>query len=198
MAGYSSFSFKAVKKQFGLKSVKGVLFDNLEPIEPSDWLRDSLKKTSKMAIVSEKSRSEWIVSPIMVEIKSLNEDKMNVLSGENMDVDKEQSLRGECDFIFVKDPDTFSVESLIFCLVEAERNDLTTGIGQCAAQMVGARMLNEQDGINFPVIYGCVTTGLEWQFLKLDSQLFTIENSVRYINELPQLLGIFQRIIDEF
>ena len=198
MAGYSSFSFKAVKKQFGLKSVKGVLFDNLEPIEPSDWLRDSLKKTSKMAIVSEKSRSEWIVSPIMVEIKSLNEDKMNVLSGENMDVDKEQSLRGECDFIFVKDPDTFSVESLIFCLVEAERNDLTMGIGQCAAQMVGARMLNEQDGINFPVIYGCVTTGLEWQFLKLDSQLFTIENSVRYINELPQLLGIFQRIIDEF
>ena len=198
MAGYSSFSFKAVKKQFGLKSVKGVLFDNLEPIEPSDWLRDSLKKTSKMAIVSEKSRSEWIVSPIMVEIKSLNEDKMNVLSGENMDVDKEMSLTGECGFVFVKDPYTFYVESLFFCLVQAKRNDLTTGIGQCAAQMVGARMLNEQDGINFPVIYGCVTTGLEWQFLKLNSQLFTIENSVKYINELPQLLGIFQRIIDEF
>ena len=198
MAGYSSFSFKAVKKQFGLKSVKGVLFDNLKPIEPSDWLRDSLKKTSKMAIVSEKSRSEWIVSPIMVEIKSLNEDKMNVLSGENMDVDKEMSLTGECGFVFVKDLYTFYVESLFFCLVQAKKHDIMDSFGQCIAQMVGARMLNEQDGINFPVIYGCVTTGLEWQFLKLNSQLFTIENSVKYINELPQLLGIFQRIIDEF
>ena len=151
-----------------------------------------------MAIVSEKSRSEWIVAPIMVEMKSRNLDKMNVLSGENMDVAKEQSLTGECDFIFVKDPDALTVESLIFCLVEAEKNDLMGGIGQCAAQMVGARMLNEQDGVNFPIIYGCATTGLDWQFLKLENQLITIERNVRYINELPYLLGMFQRIIDAF
>ena len=198
MAGYSSFSFKAVKKQFDLKSAKGILFDDLQPLQPSDGLLDFLGKTSKMAIVSEKSRSEWIVAPIMVEMKSRNLDKMNVLSGENMDVAKEQSLTGECDFIFVKDPDALTVESLIFCLVEAEKNDLMSGIGQCAAQMVGARMLNEQDGVNFPVIYGCATTGLDWQFLKLENQLITIERNVKYINELPYLLGMFQRIIDAF
>ena len=198
MAGYSSFSFKAVKKQFGLKSVKGVLFDNLEPMEPSAGLLDFLNKTSKMAIVSEKSRSEWIVAPIMVEMKYRNADKMNILSGENMDVAKDQSLTGECDFVFVKDPDAVTVESLIFCLVEAEKNDLMGGMGQCTAQMVGARMLNEQDGVSFPVIYGCATTGLDWQFLKLENQIITIERNVKYINELPYLLGTFQRIIDEF
>ena len=198
MAGYSSFSFKAVKKQFCLKSVKGILFDNLEPIEPSAGLLDFLNKTSKMAIVSEKSRSEWIVAPIMVEVKYRNADKMNILSGENMDVAKDQSLTGECDFIFVKDPDAVTVESLIFCLVEAEKNDLMGGMGQCTAQMVGARMLNEQDGVSFPVIYGCATTGLDWQFLKLENQIITIERNVKYINELPYLLGTFQRIIDEF
>ena len=198
MAGYSSFSFKAVKKQFGLKSVKAVIFDNLQPSEPSDWLLDAVNRASKMAIVSEKSRSEWIVSPIMMEVKYRNMDKMNILSGENMDVAKDQSLTGECDFIFVKDPNALVVESLIFCLVEAERNDLMGGIGQCIAQMVGARMLNEQDDIHFPMVYGCVTTGLEWQFLKLENQLITIENNVRYIVELPYLLGTFQRIIDEF
>ena len=32
MAGYSSFSFVTVKKQFGLKSVKGIIFDNLQPL----------------------------------------------------------------------------------------------------------------------------------------------------------------------
>ena len=198
MAEYSSFSFPAVKKQFGLKSVRGVIFDNLEPIEPSSWLIDTLKMASQMAIVSEKSRSEWLVSPIMMAIKNANKDKMNVLSGENMNVAKDQSLTGECDFIFVKDPDTFNVESLIFCLVEAEKNDLVSGIGQCTAQMIGARMINEQDGVNFPVIYGCVTTGTDWQFLKLENQLVTIERNLKYIVELPYLLATFQRIIDEF
>ncbi len=198
MAGYSSFSFKAVKKQFGLKSVRGIIFDNLTPIEPSTWLLDALERSSRMAVVSEKSRSEWIVSPIMMEIKYRNVDKMNILSGENMDASKEQSLTGECDFIFVKDPDTFNVESLIFCLVEAEKNDLISGIGQCTAQMLGARMLNEQDDVDFPIIYGCVTTGTDWQFLKLENQLVTIERSLKYINELPYLLGTFQRIVDAF
>ncbi len=198
MAGYSSFSFKMVKKQFGLKSVKGIIFDDLTPIEPSNWLLDALEMSSKMAIVSEKSRSEWIVSPIMMDIKRRNIDKMNILSGENMDASKEQSLTGECDFIFVKDPDTFNVESLIFCLVEAERHDLIGGMGQCTAQMVGARMLNEQDNVDFPMIYGCVTTGSDWQFLKLENQLVTIERNLKFINELPYLLGTFQRIIDTF
>ena len=198
MAGYSSFSFKTVKKQFGLKSVKGIIFDDLMPIQPSNWLLDALEMSSKMAIVSEKSRSEWIVSPIMMDIKRRNVDKMNILSGENMDASKEQSLTGECDFIFVKDPDTFNVESLIFCLVEAERHDLIGGLGQCTAQMVGARILNEQDNVDFPAIYGCVTTGSDWQFLKLENLVVTIERNLKYINELPYLLGTFQRIIDAF
>ena len=78
MAGYSSFSFSAVKKQFGLKSVRGVLFDNLEPIEPSNWLVVALEMASQMAIASEKSRSEWVVGPIMMAIKNANKDKMNI------------------------------------------------------------------------------------------------------------------------
>ena len=198
MAGYSSFSLTTVKKQFGLKSVRGVIFDNLEPIEPSRWLVDTLGMASQMAIVSEKSRSEWLVSPIMMAIKHANKDKMNVLSGENMNVAKDQSLTGECDFIFVKDPDTFNVESLIFCLIEAEKHDIVGGMGQCVAQMIGARMINEQDGVNYPIIYGCVTTGTDWQFLKIENQLVTIERDLKFINELSYLLGTFQRIVDAF
>ena len=105
---------------------------------------------------------------------------------------------GECGFVFVKDPHAFYVESPFFCLIQAKKHDIMDNLGQCIAQMVGARMLNEQDDVHFPTIYGCVTTGLDWQFLKLENQLITIENNVRYIVELPYLLGTFQRIIDEF
>jgi hypothetical protein len=198
MAGYSSYSFKSVKKKFGLKTVRKELFQSLQPVEPTELLLATLQRASKMTIASEKSRSEWIVAPILMEVKYLNADKMNVLSGENLDVDKDQSLTGECDFIFVRDPDTETVESPIFCLVEAEKHDLTGGTGQCIAQMIGARMLNEQDGVHFPTIYGCVTTGTDWQFLKLEGQLVTLEENLKYINQLPQLLGIFQQIVNAF
>jgi hypothetical protein len=83
-------------------------------------------------------------------------------------------------------------------LVEAEKNDLMGGLGQCVAQMLGARLLNHQDGIEFPAIYGCVTTGTDWQFLKLENQLITLESNLKYIIELNYILGIFQRIIDTF
>jgi hypothetical protein len=98
MAGYSSYSFKSVKKQFGLKSVKNVLFQDLQPVEASPWLVGTLEKTMKMAVISEKSRSEWLVSPIMIEIKDKNARSLNILSGENLDVDKELSLTGNVTF----------------------------------------------------------------------------------------------------
>ncbi|MEO0040834.1 MAG: hypothetical protein RL329_282 [Bacteroidota bacterium] len=198
MAGYSSYSFKSVKKKFGLKTVRKPLFQSLQPVQPTELLLATLQRAAKMTIASEKSRSEWIVAPILMEVKYLNADKMNILSGENLDVDKEQSLTGECDFIFVRDPDMETVESPIFCLVEAEKNDITGGTGQCIAQMIGARMMNEQDGVHFPTIYGCVTTGSDWQFLKLEGQLVTLEENLKYINELPQLLGFFQQIVNAF
>jgi hypothetical protein len=198
MAGYSSYSLKSVQKKFGLKTVRKPLFQSVPLVQPTELLLATLQRASKIPIVSEKSRSEWIVAPILLEIKYLNADKMTVLSGENLDVDKEQSLTGECDFLFVRDPDTEIVISPIFCLVEAEKHDITGGTGQCIAQMIGARMLNEQDGIFFPTIYGCVTTGTDWQFMKLEGQLVTLEENLKYINELPQLLGIFQQIVDSF
>jgi hypothetical protein len=198
MAGYSSYSLKSVQKKFGLKTVRKELFQSLQPIQPTELLLAVLQRASKMPLISEKSRSEWIVAPILMEIKYLNPHKMTVLSGENLDVDKEQSLTGECDFLFVRDPDTEIVTSPIFCLVEAEKHDITGGTGQCIAQMIGARLLNEQDGVHFPTIYGCVTTGTDWQFLKLEGQLVTLEEHLKYINQLPQLLGIFQEIVNAF
>jgi hypothetical protein len=197
-AGYSSYTFAAVKKQFNLKAVKGHLFPNIISIQPSAWLVKTLQLSNQMSVVSEKSRSEWLVAPLMLEVKDKNLDKMNVLSGENLEVDKAQSLTGECDFLFVKDPDTITIETPIFCLVEAERHDLTAGTGPCIAQMIGARLLNERDGFNFPTMYGCVTTGNDWQFLKLENQTITLERDLIYINEIPKLLGLFQAIVDAF
>jgi hypothetical protein len=198
MLGYSSYSFISVKKKFGLRSINGDLFGDSVMIPPSDWLLTALHIGGQLPTVSEKSRSEWIVAPILMELKRNNIDKLSILSGENLDIDKDLSLTGECDFIFSRNPNALIIESPIFCMIEAEKHDILGGLGQCIAQMIGAQRLNEQDGIHYSMIYGCVTTGKAWQFLKMEGNIVTIHPNEIYLNEVPRLLGIFQTIIDAF
>lgn len=63
--------------------------------------------------------------------------------------------------------------------------------------MLGSKIFNEQNGINLESVYGCVTTGDDWLFMKLTDELL-IDRQKYYLNELPKLLSVFQYIIDEF
>lgn len=38
--------------------------------------------------------------------------------------------------------------------------------------------------------YGCVTTGEDWQFLKLEQNIITFDNKRYYINEVEKILGV--------
>lgn len=43
-------------------------------------------------------------------------------------------------------------------------------------------------------IYGCVTTGEDWQFLRLEDDAAAYDAVRRHISELDELLGVFARI----
>jgi co-chaperonin GroES (HSP10) len=60
--------------------------------------------------------------------------------------------------------------------------------------MIGAKLFNEKKGVNIPFIYGCVTTGDEWLFMKYENDIL-IDQKKYYLSELSDLLGIFQQII---
>jgi len=75
---------------------------------------------------------------------------------------------------------------------------LENGLGQCAAQMYGALIYNQKHGETTEKVYGCVTTGDLWQFLKLENKLLTIDRNVIYLNELDRILSCFSSIVAEF
>ncbi len=193
---YSGFKLKELKQKFQLEE-KGIrLFTQINPIEPSDWLKQTLKLGLKMPLLSEKACSERIVSPILFECWEQNHETFGIYSGINLEADSENGLNGECDFIIAARADTYTVESPIFMLIEAKDNDIKQGLPQCVAQMLGARFYNQKDGKDIPVIYGCVTTGDDWQFLKLQDNTIYIDIERYYLDNVPQLLGILQRIVD--
>lgn len=197
---YREFSLEQVKKQFQLRNKYGQLFDDIPPVQPSSWLQKSLSMGKKLAFASasEKARSEFIVAPILLELEDKNSDAVSVFSGIRLDADQESGLRGECDFILSCQPLNISLEAPILCLVEAKKHDISDGLGQCIAQMLGAQKFNELNQEAIETIYGCVTTGAEWQFMKLIGDNVYFDQERYYLSDLDKILGIFQSLIDEY
>jgi hypothetical protein len=87
-------------------------------------------------------------------------------------------------------------ESPFIIVVEAKQQDLTSGIPQCVAEMIAARRLNEEAGLPQEVLFGCVTMGSEWLFLQYRAAEVTMHSRVFYLNEVGEILGVFQWMID--
>jgi hypothetical protein len=56
--------------------------------------------------------------------------------------------------------------------------------------MVAAQIFNQRNGEAIESIYGAVTTGTDWKFLKLTDKTIWIDKRDYFINEVSQILGI--------
>jgi hypothetical protein len=195
---YPDFTLADLEEKFGVSNQRKGLDFQAIPIEPSQWLQKELADSKEMPIKSEKARSEWIVVPILKELRNLNAKFFTIYSGDNLIGDKEKGLQGECDFILSKDTKSYDISVPIFHIVEAKKNDLEEGVRQCSAQLVGGRKYNEKKGITMEKLYGCTTTGDVWQFIELSNNMLYIDNNKYYLGEIGSLLGVFQGIIDYY
>lgn len=195
---YKSFTIHELEEKCNIVFKKEKLFKNIEPIEISQRLKEALSDSELFHLTSEKIKSEAIVFPIMTELKRKNKDKITIFSGERLDADDSIGLVGECDFIISNKPNLLEVESPILSVIEAKRDNLNLGIAQCAAQMVGSKIFNEKKKHPTDVLYGCVTNADDWQFLQLKNNVITLDTNKYYFNQIEEIIGIFQSIIDQY
>lgn len=195
---YTDFTIQDLRINFNIVDKKGYLFKNVTAIPSSEWLQQTLARSEALPMKSEKARSEWVITPILLELRHRNNNFFTIYSGDTLTADKSQGLNGECDFILARDTQAFAINVPILCLVEAKKQDMETGIEQCAAQMIGAKRYNEKFGQQVDRIYGCVTTADVWKFLTLEGQLLTVDIDDYFISNLELILGIFQEIIDYY
>ncbi|BAP57870.1 hypothetical protein THII_3573 [Thioploca ingrica] len=195
---YGDFTLKDLLKRFQLHEKIIALFNELEPVELGSWLIQTLDLGLPLALSSssEKARSELIVMPILLELRRRNHNTVAIYSGERLDVDADLGLKGECDFILAKSDLSHTIQAPIFLLVEAKKNDIGEGLGQCAAQMMGARVYNQTEGNNIDTIFGGITTGMDWQFLKLAGNTIFVDSQRYYLSEVGKILSVLQHIVD--
>lgn len=194
---YSDFDVATVESRFEVRVLPGTVFPLLAPLAPPGWLTDLLARGNQLRVASAKARNEFIVAPILLGVRELSGNMMAIFSGERFDVDSSTGLAGECDFLLTLSPAVPIIRAPAMFIVEAQKQDIEGGLGQCTALMVAARRFNLRQGRPLDRVYGCVTTGEDWQFLRLDESVITYDTTRIYRNDLGRLLAAFLHVVAE-
>jgi hypothetical protein len=194
---YNSFTLAQVQRQFGLNVIKGVFFKELPVLTPRDWLVNLLRESAPLAagLGTEKVRSELIIAPLLFEIRELLDRQIGLFSGTDFTIDIDAGLNGVCDFLLTRSTNELIIEAPAIIIIEAKKGELISGWGQCTAEMIAAQKFNSANGQEVPTIFGSVTTGTQWQFLKLTGKDLTIDVTEYSLDPLDRILGIFKWMV---
>jgi hypothetical protein len=190
---YSKFTLSRAVADFNLTVQEGPdIFQGIPAIAPSPFLQELLVDTVPwaLAVGSEKARSEGIINPVLLEVRRQLKGQVGVFSGEEFNVDAEADLQGYCDFLVSRSPEQLYITAPVVMLVEAKKEDLKPALGQCLAEMVAAQRFNISQKQDVGTIYGVVTSGTAWRFLKLEDRVVSIDLSDYALSPVDRILGV--------
>lgn len=191
---YSEFTtLNKVESEFNLTLVENQnLFSELSTIEPSDYLQQTLEEYLPLAtaINTEKARSEFLIAPILAEVRRQLNYQVSLFSGTEFEVDKERGLSGYCDYLISCSQEQYFIKFPVITIVEAKNENIKSGLGKCIAEMVAAQIFNQRENQPISKIYGSVSTGTTWKFLLLENTTVYIDILEYYINQVDKILGI--------
>jgi hypothetical protein len=191
---YNQFTLRKAVEAFNLRLIEGDRFlPEIEPIEPSPLLQELLAENLPWAeaVSNEKARSEAIINPILLEVRRICDRQISVFSGEDFTVDFKAELAGRCDFLISKSPEQLFIQAPAVIIVEAKKEDTKSGLGQCIAEMVAAQRFNLAAKQPIPTVYGSVSSGTAWKFLKLEDCTVTIDLQDYPMPPVAKILSIF-------
>jgi hypothetical protein len=150
-----------------------------------------------IAVGSEKAKSEGIIYPILQEVRRILKNQVSLFSGRDFTVDADKGLNGYVDYLISRSQEQLEIEAPVVVVGEAKRDNLNDGLGQCIAEMVAAQMFNQANQVNIPTIYGSVSNGTQWRFLKLEGTTVTIDLMDYSLPQVDQILGFLVWMVRE-
>ena len=191
---FRDFTFPEVQTAFGLQVRDERLFQNLPPFavrqEFLSFLKDGWDLAS--AISTEKAKSEFIIAPILLELKRATGNRFRLFSGVEWDVDRERGLNGFCDFLLTRGASQHFIAAPFLAVVEAKNDLIPSGLGQCIAAMYAAAVANEKANLPAIPIHGIVTTGTNWKFLRLQGSTLLLDTEEYSVDDIPKLMAVLE------
>ncbi len=197
---YSDFTLNDIKQKFQITVDEETdLFSAISEVPASAWLTETLSESVPLALAigSEKARSELIIAPLLLAFRKASPRKISLFSGLNFNVDPAQGLTGFCDFIISRSPEQLMITAPVLIAIEAKNENINAGMPQCMAAMIAARIFNERENQPSSPIYGLVTAGNLWRFLKLEANFIFVDRSEYHISQVDKILGILSSVVSD-
>jgi hypothetical protein len=194
---FRDFSFPEVQQVFGLNLAESDLFSRTPVLELQAAFVERMRGDIALALAinTEKARSEFIIAPLLSELRRLLGGRFGLFSGVEFDVDSSRGLNGYCDFILTRSPLQSVLTAPVVTIIEAKNDNLRTGLGQCIAAMVAAQEFNSRSAPSVSVVHGVVTTGSAWKFLRLSGSDVVLDVDEYFIAEMGRIMGILAFIL---
>src|SRR5947207_7319576 len=166
---FQQFSFPQVQQDLGLTLHDADLFSAAPPLPVRPEFAAFLQDGVALAVANstEKAKSEFIIAPVLLELRRALGRSFSLFSGLEWEVDSSRGLNGYCDFILTHGESQYVLSAPFVAIAEAKNDLIRTGLGQCIAAMYAAQLVNQQSQVPIPKVFGVVSTGSAWKFLQL-------------------------------
>ncbi len=195
---YTDLTLPQLTERFGLEVRRQAnLVRDLPPVPISDWLKESLRRMGPAAldVNTEKARSEFLIAPMLAEVREQLDETVSLFSGIDLNVDSERGLRGVCDFVIGLTPQQLILEAPLAVVVEAKNENIPRGVVQCLAELVAVREFNQSAGKPLNPLLGAVSNGNLWKFIRLAGDTATVDLDEYYLVEVDRIVGIMVALL---
>lgn len=195
---FADFRYPEVYAQLGLKPDNVLdMFAGVPDVAASAAMRTVFAQNVHLATMnySEAARATLLVAPIISEFWARYGGRIGAYYGLEFNADPDSGLAGFCDFVISLAPQLPYIVAPVAVIVEAKRDNIENGYGQCIAGMVGAQRFNRREGNGIETVYGASTTGVSWRFLRLSGSVVALDLMEYSFSQVDRLLGILTSIV---
>lgn len=161
-----------------------------------DYFREDLEIVRQDNVVnnSEYAICEYIIVPILKEV--WKQYRKNFILWSHQALNCDANLNGFPEYILAqKSPlGKLVFDRPYFVIIEAKQDDFEAGWAQCLAEAIAAQRLNdkpEQD------VFCIVSNGKLWQFGKLKTNVFTLNQKSYLIDDLDKLFAAINYVFQQ-
>ncbi|AFZ07294.1 hypothetical protein Osc7112_2894 [Oscillatoria nigro-viridis PCC 7112] len=161
-----------------------------------DYFREDLEIVRQDNVVnnSEYAICEYIIVPILKEV--WKQYRKNFILWSHQALNCDANLNGFPEYILAqKSPlGKLVFDRPYFVIIEAKQDDFEAGWAQCLAEAIADQRLNdkpEQD------VFGIVSNGKLWQFGKLKTNVFTLNQKSYLIDDLDKLFAAINYVFQQ-
>src|SRR5438132_11954737 len=130
---FRDFTFPQVAQDLALSLHDADLFAPVASVAVREEFATVVRygMTLAAANATEKAKSEFVIAPVLVELRRSSGDRFSLFSGVQWEADPGRGLNGYCDFILTKGPSQHALGAPFVAIAEAKNDLIPTGLGQC-------------------------------------------------------------------